>query len=284
MATGGSGGQKPQPKSEPTPDAGPKNPSKPAPGTWIQVHAGSFTEGAQPGESCSTGALNQVAHDVTLTRDFELSATEVTYADYAIAFGTERSGHAGCDDCPVNLVSHHDAAAICNQYSKYSELSPCYACSGGKCSEALPPGACYGYRLPTEAEWEYAYRATTSSPIYNGDIQNCSGFDSNIDAIAWYLYNASGGAHPVAEKQANAWGFFDMSGNLWEWTHDGYVSDRSTLPNIDPIGKNAEGLRVMRGGSYNCIPHEIRGAHRSALPAEVSGLNVGVRCARTLVD
>lgn len=267
------------------PDPGPATPEKPAPGHWLQLPPGSYTEGAPKTESCN-GTQNQVLHAVTLSHPFELSATEVTFAEYATVFGAEHPAYAGCSSCPVSLVSFHGAAAVCNGYSKYAGLTPCYSCQttavGTECVEALSPYACHGYRLPTEAEWEYANRAGTSTPIFNGDIVNCSGFDVGLDQIAWYLFNASGGAHPVAGKQGNAWGFYDMSGNVWEWTHDGYVSDRSTLPTLNPIGVSSEGLRVMRGGSYNCTPEEVRAAHRSGLPASIAASNVGLRCARTL--
>jgi formylglycine-generating enzyme required for sulfatase activity len=223
---------------------------------------------------------------VTLTHPFELSATEVTFADFAEATGAAHPSFAGCADCPVPLMSWHQAAATCNAYSAYAGLVACYACtgtgSGTTCQEVFDPHTCNGYRLPTEAEWEYAYRAGTTTPVYWGVIDNCGGFDPNLDAIAWYLYNAGGAAHPVAGKAPNPWGFYDLSGNLWEWTHDGYISDLSTLPATDPVAPSPDGLRVMRGGSYNCVPEEIRAAHRSALPDEVAGLNVGVRCARTL--
>jgi formylglycine-generating enzyme required for sulfatase activity len=272
--------------SETPPDPGPKKPVKPAPGSWIAISAGSFWAGAPDDEACN-GSSNQVLHHVTLSRAFELTATEVTFDDYLEVFGTHHPSFAGCASCPVPLLSWHGAAALCNAYSEYAGLVSCYACQGdgnqAKCTQALDPRACSGYRLPTEAEWEYAYRAGSASPIYSGTIENCSGLDSGLDAIAWYLYNASGGTHPVAGKQPNAWGLFDMSGNLWEWTHDGYLSDRSALPETDPIAAHLDGLRVMRGGSYNCVPEELRAAHRSGVPGEISGNNVGVRCARTLM-
>lgn len=264
----------------PAEDPGPKTPSSPPPGDWITVAHGSYVAGALPDDTCNT-SVNQMQHAVTLTHDFELSATEVTFAQYELAMGTPHPSSGSCPSCPVDMMSWHSAAALCNAYSERAGLVPCYACNGATCTEALAPYACHGYRLPTEAEWEYAYRAGTSTPTHAGAITVCGGLDPNLDGIAWFLYNASGSAHPVASKQANAWGFFDMSGNVWEWTHDGYVTDRSTLPVVDPVGGESD-VRVMRGGSYNCVPSEVRAAHRSGLPATIAGLNVGVRCARTL--
>jgi formylglycine-generating enzyme required for sulfatase activity len=279
-ASGGSGGG----ASSGDPPLDPETPTPPGPGTWMALAAGSFMMGAPADEDCN-GSVNQVLHAVTLTHPFEIAATEVTFADYAEVTGAAHPEDQGCADCPVPLMSWHASAALCNAYSSYSGLSPCYECSGSgsaaSCTEAMSPHACWGYRLPTEAEWEYAYRAGTTTPIYSGAIANCAGFDAGIDAIGFYLYNAGGAPHAVASKMPNAWGLFDMTGNLWEWTHDGYLTDLSTQSGTDPVVASTDGLRVMKGGSYNCVPEEVRGAHRSGLPGATSGLNVGLRMARS---
>ena len=120
--------------------------------------------------------------------------------------------------------------------------------------------------------------------MHGGQIEICSSADPLLDTLGWYLYNSDGGTHPVAQLQPNAWGLYDTIGNAWEWAHDGYVTDASTLPAIDPVGESTDDLRSIRGGSYNCTPGEVRLAHRSALPSPTAGLNVGLRCVRTLPD
>jgi formylglycine-generating enzyme required for sulfatase activity len=245
--------------------------------------------GAPEGEVCQVSA-NQVQHQVTLTHAFEMSETEVTFAEFLEVYGEPHPTAGDCPDCPIPLMNWHRAAAVCNAYSGYAGLLPCYECTGIgndlKCTELRGPYECYGYRLPTEAEWEFAYRAGTQTPTYNGTINNCGSLDSNLDEISWFLYNSAvnnaPAAHPVAGKVPNAWGFYDMSGNMWEWTHDGYITDLSTFTSTDPVVPSPDGARVMKGGSYNCLPGEVKAAHRSGLPAEIAGSNVGVRCARTL--
>jgi formylglycine-generating enzyme required for sulfatase activity len=258
-------------------------PARIAPGEWVALEAGSFVMGAEPSESCFTSD-NQDRHQVTLTHRFEIGATEVTQADSLAMLGRNTASFQACGEaCPLELVRWHDAAAYCNALSDYAELPRCYACSDESdrtCAPSGNPYDCVGYRLPTEAEWEYAYRAGTSSALYNGDIESCGSFDAGLDAIGWFLYNGAGTTHPVATKAPNAWGLHDMAGNVWEWTHDGYASSLSDA--TDPVIESGDGLRVMRGGSYNCVPGELRAAHRSGLPEGITGQNVGLRCARTL--
>ena len=259
----------------------------PAPGTWIAIEPGSFSMGADPDDPCPINSGNDIQHDATLTGAFEISATEVTYAEYQAATGAAHAWDDGCDDCPVQMVTWHDAAAICNAYSDFAGLPSCYACestdAGMRCEPSLSAYDCDGYRLPTEAEWEYAARAGTTTAVYAGQMSICNTSDPLLDTISWYLFHAQGDTHPVATLLPNDWGLFDTSGNVWEWTHDSYVQDLSTLPEVDPVvDESIEGTRVMRGGSYNCLPSEVRVAHRSGLPDVIAGLNVGLRCARSL--
>ena len=112
-------------------------------------------------------------------------------------------------------------------------------CPSRRQSGSVPtPYECEGYRLPTEAEWEYAARAGTTTAFYNGDItEPFLRVDPNANAIAWYKQNSDSFTHPVKGKLPNAWGLYDMSGNVWEWTWDWYhpYSDNAT----DPIGPNS---------------------------------------------
>lgn len=261
-------------------------PLAPVPGTWIRIPRGTFTMGAADDEPCNR-STHAGLHTVTLTRDYEIGDAEVTQADHREVTGESPSTFADCGaDCPVELMSWHRAAAYCDALSDLAGLPSCYDCSGSgeetRCAPTAHPYECAGYRLPTEAEWERAYRAGGDTPIHNGTLVDCSSLDPGLARIAWFLFNAGGRTHPVRSLEPNAWGLFDMSGNVWEWTHDGYrVLDGS--PQIDPAGAaTPEDLRVMRGGSYNCVPEETRAAHRSGLPATIAGSNVGMRCARTL--
>jgi formylglycine-generating enzyme required for sulfatase activity len=259
-------------------------PARPAPGQWVRIEPGTFEMGSRPGEACHVSD-NDVLHEVTLTRAFEIQSTEVTQEQYVEMLGASPASFVEeCGpDCPVEMTDWHAAARYCNALSELAELDACYACDGEHCTEALAPTDCAGYRLPTEAEWEYAYRAGTTTPVHAGDLTICGHLDPTLDAIAWFLYNGDGRTHPVAGKQPNAWGLFDMSGNVWEWAADGYVPDLSAIAATDPFtAETAQDIRVLRGGSYNCLPGENRAAHRSGLPSTVTGQNVGFRCARGL--
>lgn len=277
-----------RPRGEDGDEAERPEPARPAPGVWVRIEPGTFEMGARPDEACHVSA-NDVLHEVTLTRAFEIQSTEVTQEQYMTMLGASPASFEDeCGpDCPVEMTDWHAAALYCNALSEWTELEPCYTCegegAGRRCVEAEAPAACTGYRLPTEAEWEYAYRAGTTTPVHAGELTVCGFLDPTLDGIAWFLYNGGGVTHPVAGKLPNAWGLFDMSGNVWEWTADGYVEDLSSVNGTDPFtGQTADDARVMRGGSYNCLPGENRAAHRSGLPATITGQNVGFRCARGL--
>ena len=138
---------------------------------------------------------------------------------------------------------------------------------------------CPGYRLPTEAEWEYAYRASSTSALYNGTITaNCNQTDPNADLIAWYKV---AGVNPVAAKQPNAWGLFDMAGNVWEWTYDLNVNDLGAGAATDPWGAASGSSRTYRGGSYFYGLKYVRAAYRSAWTETGRSADIGFRCVRT---
>jgi formylglycine-generating enzyme required for sulfatase activity len=260
-------------------------PTAALPGQWISVEPGVFMMGSPPDDPCRHE--NENFREVTLTRRFYLMSTEVTVRDYRAMLGVEKDAFPSCGDrCPAALLNWHEAVQYCNALSEREGLPACYHCGGeGSAIRCVERDAdvyrCSGYRLPTEAEWEYAYRAGTTTQIYSGSLSTCSELDPNLDRVGWFLRNSGLTSHPVARKGANAWGFFDMAGNVWEWTHDRGNGLLEDAPAIDPYGLSEGTSRVMRGGSYNCLPSENRAAHRSGLPDLISGNNVGFRCART---
>jgi formylglycine-generating enzyme required for sulfatase activity len=147
---------------------------------------------------------------------------------------------------------------------------------------------CPGYRLPTEAEWEYAYRAGSNTPFYpsvgnDGTITVCSGgSDPNADKIGWYFANSGNTPHPKGQKAANAWGLYDMAGNVREWCHDLYQFDLGASAVTDPWGSASGSSRVLRGGSWGEDPDHVRAANHPGVGPLNANVHNGLRCARTL--
>jgi len=258
-----------------------------APGTWVQVAAGSFSMGSPASDPCM--GFNETQHLVTLTRSFWISATEVTRAEFLAVMTYDPSTQTNCQQtsCPVDSTTWHEAAAYCNALSALEKRAACYSCSGsGKavtCASATPYALgqiydCPGYRLPTEAEWEYAYRANTTTELYNGPITSCMQADPNADAIAWYKGTAGGMAHPVAGKAPNAWKLYDMAGNVFEWCHDLYTNDLGSAAVIDPFGVATGSSHVLRGGCWGYATVAVRAAYR--VSSAKDGF-IGFRCVRT---
>ncbi len=192
-------------------------------------------------------------HTVNLER-FELGKYEVTQGQWKAVMGSNPSSFKDCGDtCPVENVSWDEIQTFIQKLNAQT----------GKT-----------YRLPSEAEWEYACRAGQSSNYCGGD---------NVDSVAWYTSNSGNKTHPVGGKQSNVWGLYDMSGNVWEWVQDSYHSDYKGAPSNGNAweGSRAD-ARVLRGGSWNNNPQDVRAALRIRNVATVRGLNVGFRLARTL--
>ncbi|WP_035056226.1 formylglycine-generating enzyme family protein [Andreprevotia chitinilytica] len=172
---------------------------------------------------------------------FAIGRYPVTQAQYAAVTGQWPSA-AVAAQCPVESVSWLDAARFCNMLSKTAGLLVCYEIHADGTGATLIPGS-DGYRLPTEAEWEYACRAGTHGPRYG-----------ELGDIAWYAENAGGHPQDVGQKQANAWGLYDMLGNVWEWCADQY----------DPAVYGS--YRVFRGGGWSdaergCLATNRRRSH-----------------------
>ena len=175
-------------------------------------------------------------HEVQLTRGLFLSETPCTQAQWEMVMGGNPSHFKG-PDRPVETVSWDEAVEYCRKLTTKHR------------KEGILTEGCK-WRLPTEAEWEYAARAGTVGPQY-GDLE----------VIGWHLGNARKQTHPVKQKAANAWGFYDMLGNVWEWCSDWY-GDYPTRGTVDPLGPNSGSYRVGRGGNWQLGDRSARSAMR----------------------
>ncbi|MDE0867234.1 MAG: formylglycine-generating enzyme family protein, partial [Rubripirellula sp.] len=222
------------------------------------IPAGTFTMGDANGDS------DETPHQVTLTKPFKLGIHEVTQSQYEQVMGSNPSQDKGTDN-PVENVNWTGAVNFCRRLS------------------ALPAEKAAGnlYRLPTEAQWEYACRAGTTTRYSFGDDE----FDgrSGLGEYAWWRGNIDGKSHPVGSKQPNAWGLYDMHGNVWEWCQDWYDEDYyESSPTSDPTGPSEGSYRVIRGGWYNSADHcrsAGRGRARNS-PSSRRGL-LGFRVVRS---
>jgi formylglycine-generating enzyme required for sulfatase activity len=197
---------------------------------WIPP--GSFLIGSPPSEK---GRFeNEVQHRVRLTRGFWLGVYPVTQKEWNMVMGSNPSHFKG-DDRPVEQVSWEDCQEFCRKLGKRE----------GKT-----------YRLPTEAEWEYACRAGTTTAYYFGDKQ------ALLDEYAWYSGNSGSQTHSVGQKKANAWGLYDMYGNVWERCQDWY-EEYPRSEQVDPSGPSGGSYRVFRGGGWSSSGLDCRSARRN---------------------
>ena len=193
-------------------------------------------------------------HEVILSNPFYMGVTEVTQAQYEAVMGTNPSRFKGATN-PVETVSWNDATEFCKKLSE-------------KTRQAV--------HLPTEAEWEYACRAGTQTAYSFGDAPSALG------DYAWWGKNGGMTTHPVGQKKPNAWGLYDMHGNVWEWCADWYA-DYPKGPVTDPAGPATGGARVFRGGSWLFVVTDyFRCAYRYFNVPTLRFSNFGFRCARTL--
>ncbi|HEX42978.1 MAG TPA: formylglycine-generating enzyme family protein [Phycisphaerales bacterium] len=209
----------------------------------VLLPAGTFTMG-EPGE------IDAPPHEVTLSA-FYIDVHLVTQADYERVMGANPSRWKAPDN-PVEQVRWSDAVRYCNKRSELEGLEPCYDIEKWTCDFAAD-----GYRLPTEAEWEYACRAGTQTAWFFGPDA------SRLGDYAWFQANASGRPQPVGRKKPNPWGLYDMIGNLWQWCNDFYQVDYyEQSPQQDPTGPDTGETKVVRGGAWKFTADACRSAYR----------------------
>jgi formylglycine-generating enzyme required for sulfatase activity len=215
---------------------------------------------------------------------------ELTQAGYRAVMGSNpASGYGVGDNYPVYYVSWFNAIEYCNRRSINEGLTPCYSYSAYGTNPATWPGGwnsdynnhtnvtcnwiANGYRLPTEAEWEFAARGgnQTHSYTYSGS--------NDINAVAWYYSNSGNTTHTVGTKTANELGLFDMSGNVWEWNWDIYGNYPSGAQ-TNPHGAVSGSIRVYRGGSWSSDADVCTVSYRYGSHATHSSHNLGFRCVR----
>jgi formylglycine-generating enzyme required for sulfatase activity len=219
----------------------------PKPGAMVRIPGGVFAMGCSP-DDADCRDDEKPPRQVTVRR-FWMDPTPVTQAQYRSQIGVNPSRFSGCDDCPVANINWREADGYCKHVGK---------------------------RLPTEAEWEFAARGGTKAARY-GDL----------DAIAWYGGDSGGQPHPVAQKQPNAYGLYDMLGNVWEWCADWYDAQRrfdwrrvARWPWRNPHGPWSGQERVLRGGAWYDYPFYVRASGRNWDDPESRSDYVGFRCVR----
>jgi len=230
----------------------------------VWINGGTFTMGSPAGERgrlANEGPQRQVT-----VSSFYMGKYPVTQSSYQEIMGRNPSAFKGQNQ-PVEQVSWFDAVEYCNKRSVNEGLTPVYTING---SSVTWNREANGYRLPTEAEWEYACRAGTQTP-YNSS--------SSINDIAWYSSNSKGKTQPVGEKEPNSWGLYDMHGNVLEWCWD-WLGRYSAEAQTDPQGAASGTERVYRGGCWRFEANQVRSAYRYGNHPQLRAFIVGFRVVR----
>ena len=237
-------------------DPGP--PQNPAGSAWqnpagmefVWIPAGSFEMGSPSGEAGRDDDERQ--HEVRISRGFWMGKYEVTQGEWEAVMGENPSHFDACESrCPVENISWDDVQDFMRRLNEAES------------------GSGYAYRLPTEAEWEYAARAGTPGARYG-----------ELGEIAWYAGNSESRTRLVGGKRANGWGLHDILGNVWEWTADRYGEYPSGAV-TDPTGPSTGSGRVLRGGGWLAGAGEVRSANRLYFGTGVRRENIGFRLVRT---
>ncbi len=284
---------------------------------WCRVEPGCFLYGSPPTAPCRA-AYSEAQVYVTLTHPYVIAQTEVTQAQWEAAGLPNPSLPPLCADCPVTMINWYETLVYCNALSEREGLEKCYglSCCEGEVANGCLDGReasmgkengffcecdinrynnvydCPGYRLPTAAEWEYAARAGTTTETYIGDSTS-DGFpacepDSLLDRIAWYCGNTDV-PMPVAQKEKNGWGLYDMLGNVYEWASDPYNNTaygKGETHRIDPYGfvDGESPSRPKRSCSFLTDPSCIQSARNLGGFTDQRSIFEGFRPVRTLFE
>ena len=252
---------KPKPKPEPAPEPKPRPKPRPQPveetslppvveePAMVRIEGGCFQMGSPESEEGRSSDEQQ--HQVCV-RDFEIGKTEVTQREWEAVMGDNPSRFKNGDNYPVESVSWTDVQGYLAKLNRKTGQN---------------------YRLPTEAEWEYACRGGAAGSRY------CGGND--VDRVAWYGGNSNGQTHPVGRKVANGYGLYDMSGNVWEWTCSMYINNYNGAEQ-ECANKDTTGPLAVRGGSWFNQPDVVRSALRIGNGPSHRDNDQGFRLARSL--
>ena len=271
--------------------------------------------GASNDEPCLSSA-EIPHHEVTLTRGLLVSIYETTQEQWNQVTGMDNPSYFGpygdqplcpSGNCPVERVNWYEALMYCNLLSQQAGISPCYELGGcdGLPGSGCPPETlwcdgdfvcsdvsfmglnCPGYRLPTEAEWEYFARAGAHKafawPLPDGGAKNDScecGLEASLMSFGWFCHNSGTRTHVVGMKKPNAWELHDTAGNVWEWCWDGlhYYGETAVT---DPLANEGD-QRAVRGGSFFDFSHHCRSAARDFDERESRYPDIGFRVVRSL--
>jgi formylglycine-generating enzyme required for sulfatase activity len=235
--------------------------------TMIELPGGQFLMGS-PDTDELAGDDEKPQHMVTVS-GFRMAVTPVTAGLYNEVMQREAVPQAQ-EHLPVVDVTWYDAIAFCNRLSVREGYRPCYR---RRFRRWVCDWRADGYRLPTEAEWEYACRAGTATRYAFGDDPE------RLGNYAWYAENAAGQVQVVGQKRPNRWGLYDMHGNVWEWCWDWYGAYGSEVA-AHPVGPSSGSWRVVRGGSFDNSPENLRSALRVNVHPENRDEVLGFRCVR----
>jgi formylglycine-generating enzyme len=261
-----------------------------APNGFVRIQGGTFTMGSPADEPERQDY--ESPRQVTVS-SFYIGKYEVTQKEYKEIMGTNPSSFKG-DNLPVENVSWYDAVEYCNKRSQKEGLTPAYSINRNQ-KDLYNTNSndnvkwtvkwnrtANGYRLPTEAEWEYACRAGTMTPFSTG--YNITTSQANYNGRFPYSDNDKGTVNrktlPVGSFESNDWGLYDMHGNVWEWCWDWYDPDYSNAAKTDPVGAVSGAGRVVRGGSWTAPAEFVRSASQCSSYPNSRFNYIGIRLVR----